>query len=75
MSQAFSRVRKLAGVAADIQLHSLSHFHATVLDSVVTERQKEARLSWSTVQMSRQYTDAIGAEDCRAAEHAGRLLE
>jgi integrase len=35
MSQAFSRVRKLAGVAADIHLHSLRHFHATVLDSVV----------------------------------------
>jgi hypothetical protein len=31
-------------------------------------------LGWSTVQMSRHYTDAIGAEDRRAAEHVGRLL-
>jgi integrase len=74
MTHAFSRTRKQAGLDADLHLHSLRHFHATALDPVVSERQTQARLGWSTVQMSRHYTDAIGAEDRRAAEHVGRLL-
>jgi integrase len=61
-------------VADDIHLHSLRHFHATALDPVISERQKQARLGWSTVQMSRHYTDAIREEDRRAAEHVGRLI-
>lgn len=75
MSKAFTRLRSKAGVARDIHLHSLRHFHATALDSVVSDRQKQARLGWSTVRMARHYTDAITAEDLRAAEHVGRLLE
>jgi integrase len=75
MSKAFTRLRTQAGVARDIHLHSLRHFHATALDTVISERQKQARLGWSTVQMARHYTDVITAEDQRAAEHVGRLLE
>jgi integrase len=75
MSKAFTRLRAKAGVAQDVHLHSLRHFHATALDSVISERQKQARLGWSTVRMARHYTDAITAEDQRAAEHVGRLLE
>ena len=74
MTHAFARVRKLAGIASDIHLHSLRHFHATVVDPVISEAQKQARLGWSTVQMARHYTDAIGAEDRRAAKHVGDLL-
>jgi integrase len=75
MSKAFTRLRTKAGVAQDVHLHSLRHFHATALDTVISERQKQARLGWSTVRMARHYTDAITAEDQRAADHVGRLLE
>jgi len=75
MTHAFTRVRKLAGVASDIHMHSLRHFHATVVDPVISEAQKQARLGWSTVHMARHYTDAIGDEDRRAAEHVGALLD
>lgn len=75
MSKAFIKLRSKAGVAKDVHLHSLRHFHATVLDNVISERQKQARLGWSTVRMSRHYTDAVAAEDLRAAEHVGRLLQ
>ncbi|MGO9456159.1 MAG: tyrosine-type recombinase/integrase [Acidimicrobiales bacterium] len=74
-SHAFSRVRTLAGVPADVHLHSLRHFQATALDSVISERQKQARLGWATVHMARHYTDGIEEEDQRAAEHIGRLLD
>jgi integrase len=74
MSHAFTRVRQVAGVAPDVHLHSLRHFHATCLDPVISEAQKQARLGWSTVQMARHYTDGLAAEDRRAAEHIGRLL-
>jgi integrase len=75
MSHAFTRLRQRAGVAADVHLHSLRHFHATVLDPVISEAQKQSRLGWSTVQMARHYTDSITAEDRRAAEWVGGLLD
>ena len=75
MSHAFSRVRKLAGVAPDVHLHSLRHFQATVLDPVLSERQKQARLGWSTVHMARHYTDVLEDQDRKAAKHVGRLLD
>jgi integrase len=73
-SHEFAKVRKRAGVPADLHLHSLRHFQATLLDAVVTERQKQARLGWATVHMARHYTGAIDEEDRRAAEHVGRSL-
>jgi integrase len=75
MSHAFTKVRTRAGVAADVHLHSLRHFHATVLDPVISEAQKQSRLGWSTVQMARHYTDSVGSEDQRAAEWVGRVLD
>jgi integrase len=75
ISHAFDRVRARAGIAADVHLHSLRHFHATALDPVVSEAQKQARMGWSTVQMARHYTDGLAAEDRRAAKHVGRLLD
>lgn len=74
MSHLFSKVRDAADVASDIHLHSLRHFQATALDPVLPERQKQARLGWSTVHMARHYTDAIGTEDRKAAVHIGQLL-
>jgi len=74
LSHAFTRIRQRGGVPADIHLHSLRHFHATALDPVISEAQKQARLGWSTVQMARHYTDGVAAEDRRAAEHIGALL-
>jgi hypothetical protein len=74
LTKAFARARKSAGVAADIHLHSLRHFQATTLDAVISERQKQSRLGWSTVHMARHYTDAVGEADRRAAEHVGRVL-
>jgi integrase len=74
ISHAFAKARKAAGVAPDVHLHSLRHFHATQIDSVVSEAQKQARLGWSTVKMARHYTDAVPEEDRRAAEHVGRIL-
>lgn len=73
-SHAFARIRERAGVASDVHLHSLRHFQATALDTVISERHKQARLGWSTVHMARHYTDGIDEEDRRAAEHIGRLL-
>ncbi|MCU1494353.1 MAG: Tyrosine recombinase XerC [Acidimicrobiaceae bacterium] len=45
-----------------------------MLDPVISEAQKQARLGWSTVHMARHYTDGIDEEDRRAAEYVGRLL-
>lgn len=75
MSRAFTSARKKAGVPSDVRLHSLRHFQATALDTVIPERQKQARLGWSTVHMARHYTDVIGEEDRRAATHIGLLLD
>ena len=75
ISRAFAAARKLAQLPTDLHLHSLRHFQATELDAVVPERQKQARLGWSTVHMARHYTDVIEAEDRRAAEHIGAVLD
>ena len=74
LSRTFARLRDKAGVASDIHLHSLRHFVATELDSVISERQKQARLGWSTVQMARHYTDSVSEEDQRAADYMGGLI-
>jgi integrase len=74
MSHAFRRIRTAAGVPADVHLHSLRHFQATVLDPIISEAQKQSRLGWSTVHMARHYTDGLEEEDRRAAEHIGLLL-
>lgn len=74
MSHAFAEVRDAAGVAVDVHLHSLRHFHATALDPVISEAQKRSRLGWATVQMSGTTQTVCPAEDRRAAEHIGRVL-
>ena len=73
-SHVFSVVRERSGVAKELHLHSLRHFHATLLDPIVSEKQKQARLGWSTVHMARHYTDAVVEEDRRAATHVGQVL-
>jgi integrase len=75
VSHAFTRARIAAKLPKDIHLHSLRHFQATSLDAVIPERQKQARLGWSTVHMARHYTDAISSEDRKAAQHIGSLLD
>jgi integrase len=75
ISRAFTKARVAAGLPADLHLHSLRHFQATSLDAVIPERQKQARLGWSTVHMARHYTDSVSSEDRRAAEHIGQLLD
>ena len=75
LSRAFTKARIAAGLPADLHLHSLRHFQATSLDAVIPERQKQARLGWSTVHMARHYTDSISSEDRRAANHIGNLLD
>jgi integrase len=72
MSHTFATVRSKAKVAADV--HSLRHFHATALDPVISESQKQTRLGWSTVKMARHYTDSVPEEDRRAAAHVGKML-
>jgi integrase len=74
MSHTFAIVRAKAKVAPDVHMHSLRHFHATVLDPVISEAQKQTRLGWSTVKMARHYTDSVPEEDRRAAAHVGALL-
>ncbi len=75
ISRAFTKARVAAKLPADLHLHSLRHFQATSLDAVIPERQKQARLGWSTVHMARHYTDSISTEDRRAADHIGGLLD
>ncbi len=75
LSRAFNKARIAANLPADLHLHSLRHFQATSLDSVIPERQKQARLGWSTVHMARHYTDPLSAEDRKAADHIGGLLD
>jgi integrase len=75
LSRAFNKARIAAKLPSDLHLHSLRHFQATSLDTVIPERQKQARLGWSTVHMVRHYTDPLSAEDRRAARHIGNLLD
>jgi integrase len=75
ISRAFAKARKAARLPEDLRLHSLRHFQATALDAVIPERQKQARLGWSTVHMARHYTDVISSEDRKAAQHIGSLLD
>jgi integrase len=74
MSHTFATVRTKGKVADDVHMHSLRHFHATVLDPVISEAQKQTRLGWSTVKMARNYTDSVPEEDRRAAAHVGNML-
>lgn len=74
MSHTFAIVRDKGKVAPDVHMHSLRHFHATVLDPVISEAQKQTRLGWSTVKMARHYTDSVPEEDRRAAAHVGKIL-
>lgn len=74
ISHIFASVRTKGKVATDVHMHSLSHFHATVLDPVISEAQKQTRLGWSTVKMARYYTDSVPEEDRRAAAHVGKML-
>jgi integrase len=74
MSHTFAIVRDQGKVARDVHLHSLRHFHATVLDPVISEAQKQTRLGWSTVKMARHYTDSVPEEHRRAAAHVGNML-
>jgi integrase len=75
MTRNFTQLRKKFDIARDIHLHSLRHFQATALDPIISERQKQARLGWSTVHMARHYTDVISDEDRRAALHIGYLID
>jgi integrase len=75
LSRAFTKARLAAKLPSDLHLHSLRHFQATSLDTVIPERQKQARLGWSTVHMARHYTDPLSEEDRRAARHIGELLD
>jgi integrase len=75
MSHTFIKVRRRVGIAADVHLHSLRHFQATILDSIIPESQKQARMGWSTIRMARHYTDGIATEDRRATEHVARVLD
>ena len=75
ISHGFKKIAKQAGIAPDVHLHSLRHFQATVIDPIVSERQKQARLGWSTSHMARHYTDPISDEDRKVANEVGRLLD
>ena len=75
ISHGFKKIVKQAGLPSDIHLHSLRHFQATVIDPIVSERQKQARLGWSTSHMARHYTDPISDEDRKVANEVGRLLD
>lgn len=77
MTARLAAVRKRAGVPGDVQpIHGWRHFQATELDGVISERQKQVRLGWSTTHpaMSRHYTGPVDAEGRRAAEHMGKVL-
>ena len=75
ISHGFKKIIKQAGLPPDIHLHSLRHFQATVIDPIVSERQKQARLGWSTSHMARHYTDPISDEDRKIADNVGTLLD
>ena len=74
ISHGFMKARARSQIARDIHLHSLRHFQATALDTVISEKQKQSRLGWTNSVMARHYTDSVPEEDRRAAKHMGRLL-
>ncbi len=74
-SHNFAKLRERAGVAKDIHLHSLRHFQATLLDPILSEKQKQARLGCSNPVMARHCTDVIAAEDRRAASCVASVLD
>jgi integrase len=74
ISHAFTKMVKASGASSDIHLHSLRHFQATLIDPLSSERQKQARLGWSTSHMARHYTDPITEEDVKIASEVGRQL-
>ncbi|MDA8027027.1 MAG: site-specific integrase [Actinomycetota bacterium] len=74
VSHAFSRIRDAAGVSKEIHLHSMRHFQATAVDAIVSDRQKQSRLGWSTIHMAMHYTDDVPEYDRKAAYHIGELL-
>ncbi len=75
VSHGFKKIAKQAGLPSDIHLHSLRHFQATIIDPIVSERQKQSRLGWSTSHMARHYTDPISDEDRKVANEVGKLLD
>lgn len=75
MSKAFAEVRRRAGLAEDLHLHSLRHWVSTVLDPVVSQKQKMGRLGHTTVPVSHRYTKRITDEDVKAAGYLGAKLE
>ena len=74
VTKRFAKIRMAAKVPAEVKLHSLRHFASTQLDGVVTERQKMARLGWSSQSMAHHYTHASEEEDRKSANHLGSLL-
>ena len=74
ISHAFKKMVNASGASSDIHLHSLRHFQATLIDPLSSERQKQARLGWSTSHMARHYTDPITEEDVKIASEVGRQL-
>ena len=74
-SHNFAELRERTGVAGDIHLHSLRHFQATLIDPIISEKQKQARLGWSNPVMARHYTDVIAEEDRKAASYVASVLD
>lgn len=74
ISHGFSRARGIGGLSKDLHLHSLRHFQATAIDSIISEKQKQSRLGWTNPAMARHYTGSVPGEDRRAAEYIGQLL-
>jgi integrase len=73
MSHALTRIRNRAGLPADIHLHSLRHFHATALDPVISEAQKQH--AWAGRPCTwRATTPMVSQLRTDAAEHIGQLL-
>jgi len=77
MTHTFIKVRKRAGVAADVHLHSLRHFQATILETsdVALGASFDALCDRCTIRHLGSREVGIAAEDRRAAEHVGRVLD
>jgi integrase len=77
MTHTFIKVRKRAGVAADVHLHSLRHFQATILETsdVALGASFDALCDRCPIRHLGSREVGIAAEDRRAAEHVGRVLD